>query len=218
MTKVAPKNMECAVCGGISEQFVILSTNCFGSPDLDLRPSQMQRSTMSYWVQECPHCGYVAGDIEKAEYGAITKEQIKSILSNGSLNLHSELAQVFYKKFLLGNAALKRDNRELFFDMLHAAWDCDDAKDMEGARQCRLLALNFLDEYLSETDDEEEKTNLSVCRADLLRRTGQFEKLKTEYSPNMYKEDILKKIISFQIEKANEENVGCFKVSDAAEE
>lgn len=41
------------------------STSTWGYPDLDLRPSEMQRSSMFAWLQECPHCGYVARDIEQ---------------------------------------------------------------------------------------------------------------------------------------------------------
>ena len=55
------------------------STSTFGSPDLDLRPAEMQRSTMEVWLQVCPHCRYIApaisqqvGDLSfvaTAEYG-----------------------------------------------------------------------------------------------------------------------------------------------------
>lgn len=40
-------NNKCAVCGKESEQITLASTNTFGSPDLDLRPPEMKRSTMS---------------------------------------------------------------------------------------------------------------------------------------------------------------------------
>lgn len=63
MTTTVPHHSVCGVCGGISEQTGLQSTNAFGSPDLDLRPPEMERSTMCYWVQTCPQCGYCASDI-----------------------------------------------------------------------------------------------------------------------------------------------------------
>ena len=41
------------------------STSTWGYPDLDLRPAEMKRSSMFAWLQECPHCGFVARDIEQ---------------------------------------------------------------------------------------------------------------------------------------------------------
>ena len=66
----------CYVCGKMSEQMVLVSTNQFGYPDLDLRPPEMERSTMDWWIEECPHCGYVAPDL--SEKTAITKEWLNN--------------------------------------------------------------------------------------------------------------------------------------------
>ena len=57
MTTQSAEECTCAVCGRVSMQGVIMSTNAFGSPDLDLRPPPMERFTIDHWVQECPHCG-----------------------------------------------------------------------------------------------------------------------------------------------------------------
>ena len=58
MTIIKDIETECSVCGETTEQPVLMSTNSWGYPDLDLRPPEMQRSTMHVWIQECPHCGY----------------------------------------------------------------------------------------------------------------------------------------------------------------
>ena len=50
MTTLDERTSTCAICGGRSKQTVVASTNARGSPDLDLRPPEMQRSTMPYWV------------------------------------------------------------------------------------------------------------------------------------------------------------------------
>ena len=45
----------------------------------------MMRSTMPYWIQECPTCGYGAGSIDKAKPGAeeaMAGENFKTLLSS----------------------------------------------------------------------------------------------------------------------------------------
>ena len=64
MTTIMEFNQTCAVCGETSLQPVISSTSTWGYPDLDLRPAEMQRSSMFAWLVECPHCGYVAAKLE----------------------------------------------------------------------------------------------------------------------------------------------------------
>jgi hypothetical protein len=46
----------CAVCGNKSVTDGLMSTNTIGPPDLDMRPAEMQRSTMGYWVDNCEKC------------------------------------------------------------------------------------------------------------------------------------------------------------------
>lgn len=64
MTQIRSIEKKCSVCGKTAMYPVLLSTNCWGYPDLDFRPAEMQRSTMNTWLDECPHCGYVAVNIE----------------------------------------------------------------------------------------------------------------------------------------------------------
>ena len=60
MTTLFADELKCAVCGITSTHSDIGSSSSFGAPDLDLRPAQLLRSTMPYWIQECPFCGYVS--------------------------------------------------------------------------------------------------------------------------------------------------------------
>ncbi len=64
MTIIDQFEKKCQVCGKTSMHPVLMSTNSFGYPDLDLRPAPMQRDTMDTWLDECPHCGYVASSLE----------------------------------------------------------------------------------------------------------------------------------------------------------
>src|SRR5438552_1767736 len=70
MTTFDERPISCSVCGTTSIQPVLASTNSFGPPDLDLRPAEMQRSTIWMWVQRCPECGYCAGSLDEGVEGA----------------------------------------------------------------------------------------------------------------------------------------------------
>src|SRR5919201_615910 len=59
MTTLAPQPFDCPACGAGGTRTVVTSTNELEAPDLDLRPGEMLRSTMPYWVVVCERCGYV---------------------------------------------------------------------------------------------------------------------------------------------------------------
>ncbi|MCX9089811.1 MAG: hypothetical protein OIN90_19880 [Candidatus Methanoperedens sp.] len=61
----------CYVCNKASTHAKIMSTNTFGSPDLDTRPPEMERSTISMWVQICPSCGYSSSNISEVNEKAL---------------------------------------------------------------------------------------------------------------------------------------------------
>jgi len=58
MTTMYEQNVDCFFCGTSSQHGSISSSNTLGSSDLDTRPAEMKRSTICYWVQRCPSCGY----------------------------------------------------------------------------------------------------------------------------------------------------------------
>jgi endogenous inhibitor of DNA gyrase (YacG/DUF329 family) len=78
MTSYGSKTVKCSVCGQDSEQGIIMSTNSFGSMDLDMRPPEMERSSMDLWLQECPHCGYVANSLETPIGFALGREYLST--------------------------------------------------------------------------------------------------------------------------------------------
>ena len=61
-----PGSVRCAVCGTESRQPRAMAPPPEQAPDLDLRPGEPLRSTMRFWLQQCPHCGYAAPDITRA--------------------------------------------------------------------------------------------------------------------------------------------------------
>lgn len=201
----------CSVCAEESEQRVLASSNQFGASDLDLRPPEMLRSTMSFWIQECPHCGYVSENIE--DDTTIDKEFLKSTEYSSCSNndFKSELAKMFYRYYMIN---LLDDNcDDAFHAILHAAWSCDDVGDKDKAVYCRKLAIVELEKIIDNTNKE----ILKVQKADLLRRAGLFNLVINEYSDLNFKDEILQKIISFQIEKSNQEDIKCYTVADVLE-
>lgn len=206
MTTMAKEKLKCSVCGTENEYHVIMSTNSFGSPDLDLRPPEMQRSTMPLWIQECHKCGYVSNDISKKTKIKLEFLQSKEYLSCDGINFKSKLASRFYKYYMI---SLKNKKiKDAFFAVVHAAWACDDAEDFDNAKKCREIAVSLHSKL-------EQDENLSVMKMDLLRRSGQFEVLLNEYSSFKYSQDILNKIAKFEMQKAMEKDTSCYTVSEA---
>ena len=52
-------------------------------------------------------------------------------------------------------------------------------------------------------------------KTDLLRRSGQFETLLTEYASQSFKNDIMNKVLAFQLAKAAEKDDACYTIQDA---
>lgn len=209
MTTIRDFDQTCSVCGNTSPQPVLMSTNTWGYPDLDLRPSEMQRSTMNIWVLECPHCGYVSGNLENKTL--ISEKFLKSdsYMTCDGIEFIGRISKKFYKAYLIAKEV--EEANKCFFNLLHCAWDCDDHEDPNAAK-IRKLALKYFDDL--EFSDEEKKDYLAI-KADLLRRTGQFDLLIEEFSDVTIGEEIYDKIIRFQIEKANEKDTQCYTVEDA---
>ena len=211
MSSIRKTEVTCILCGKPSVQTLLTSTNQFGSPDLDLRPSEMARSTMLWWVQECPHCGYVAKDLSCKSFisqAFLEKEEYRSC---DHKSFKTSLAKTFYRDYLI-NREIGSTNAA-FQSALRAAWACDDVNDTENAIFCRLMALAELEELIYDSHSE----TAMVMKADLLRRTGQFDVLLEEYKDKTFLEDISNQIIAFQMKKAKEKDVGCYTVADVTQ-
>lgn len=172
ITTISSKNQICGVCGAISEQTAIVSTNAFGSPDLDLRLPEMQRSTMPSWVQTCSQCGFCASDIGKTMQGSrdqITQPAYQNQLRNPAF---LELANRFLWWGLVAEA--ERAWTDAANASRFTAWVCDDAELAEAVDACRRLAINRMRVARPHQAPVTDGTvGDSVLRVDLLRRSGQ---------------------------------------------
>ncbi|MBR6744885.1 MAG: DUF2225 domain-containing protein [Clostridia bacterium] len=205
-------SVKCSVCGKSSKQTILLSSNRFGAPDLDLRPPQMMRGTMCWWIQECPHCGYVAKSLDDKTNVTAKWLQSAEYRACNDIDFSSPLAKRFYRHYLISEK--QRNVNDAFYAALHAAWACDDTGDTENAVRCRTLALNELEKMIASGPSNED---FLVLKADLLRRTGAFEALIEEYQNKAFSSDLLNRIIAFQIAKAKLGDTACYTVADVEE-
>jgi hypothetical protein len=174
MTTLEEATKECAICGNESTHKEIISTKALGSSDLDARPPEPERSTIDYWIQRCPQCGYCAPDISKGD-----KEMsniIQSDIYRGQLKntKNPQLANSFLCWSLIQEE--ESQYKIAGWTSVKAAWACDDADNDEAARQCRKRAVEMLEtarqkgQWFAGNAGTEE-----AVLVDLLRRSAQFE-------------------------------------------
>ena len=180
---------------------------------------------MGEWVQQCPACGYVSGKIDN-DPGKVTKKWLKSkaYTHSDGIDFRSGLADQFYKFYKI--SLLNENTERAFFALLHAAWACDDCEDTANAVRCRSMAVPLLNQVTEELtsgqgdpeeDDSDKKDNLLLIKADLLRRSGQFETLLSEYASRHFENEIMNKVLAFQLAKASEKDTACYTVQYAVE-
>ena len=217
---------ECAICGKKYEATEIMSSNCFGSRDLDNRPPQMMRSTLCYQVELCDDCGYANTSITWV-FSEETKEIInsplyRSILLNENIN---RLAKAFMLAGLLHG--MHEEYRTSGFLYLKAAWACDDHNDTANASLARKKAIMVFNEYFKQEfseeqmlyrfeDKEKEDFNLKMIIVDLLRRSESFKEA-ISLAKELLKstsDDLLKKILKFQIRLSRKEDTSCHRVEE----
>jgi len=166
----------CAVCGTVSHHTHLLSTTYFGASDLDGRPSQMKRSTMSWWVSRCPECGYCASSIAKAP--ATAGETVRSETYQAQLRdpRMPDLARSFLCAALVAEADKGLASGGVLEYCLCAAWACDEAESADAAVECRLRAAAAL-EALHKRGDRYVRGGIEdfALLADLYRRAGRFD-------------------------------------------
>jgi len=168
MTTLYPVSVQCAVCGQRSNQTGIGSSNQMGAPDLDLRPPEMLRSTLPHWVQECPHCGYVAPSLEEvseSEAQVVRSAPYRTLLADAALPPHA-------RRFLLRAMILEDgagDLPEAAEETLHAAWAAEDANRPDLAASLRRDAVAL---YRA---GPAVNTDIALRIVDMLRRAGDFE-------------------------------------------
>jgi hypothetical protein len=124
MTLIFPTEITCSNCGTTSRHTTLASTNQLRAPDLDLRPSEMMRSTMSTWLQECPRCGLIAPSLDAEPpdiWGVLSAPAYRAALDDREL---PDLARRFVCRAIIEQA--RADEAAAGQRYLEAAWVMDD--------------------------------------------------------------------------------------------
>jgi hypothetical protein len=206
MTTIEPRKITCGLCGMNSNQMVMMSTNQFGSPDLDLRPPEMKRSTMWVWVHTCPHCGYCASDLAspapRGILGYVNSKEYQAQLNHPEF---PELARKFLCSSMLDE--YNGDNGSAGWSALNAAWACDDEAKTDLAIQCRKRAIDqFLKVRDSGRNFAEDFNSENAILADLYRRTNQDSQLRAIVQQGLAinPEPLIARILNFQLTLSSE--------------
>ena len=181
--------MFCKNCGSPVFARQVMSTNEFGSPDLDLRPAPMRRTLVYHLIQHCPECGYTGNDIRKEppqhpEFHNFLKNKLASGEKLSVKKLYELAAQIelFYNV----------PDYKIVAEMFHkAAWIADDKGDKEFAKKMRKASLD----YQLKLDDRSPDRILQMI--DIARRAEEFEKALEliQKFPESERKDIYEKIL-----------------------
>lgn len=206
----------CAVCGTKDKYRVLMSSNTMGSRDLDTRPPEMLRSTISFWVEKCSSCGYCVADIDKVLKNAketISGSAYKAQLLNSNF---PELANKFLCRMLIEDKA--GEHKAEIYSAICAGWASDDAKMASAASAARelsiqrILAMNAKNEHYAAQKGADE-----LLISDMYRRNGEFEKAgrTIEKGLALEPENIIKTILKFELELIEKKDTAVHKVSEA---
>ena len=202
MTIIRDIDQTCPVCGKQSSQKRIYSICMDGYSYLDFRQLPLDPELIErVWLMECPECGYVGKDFSmEAEIPMdLLKSDAYKSCEGHEFKVHP--AEKFYRRYMIERELNSKEG--CFSNLHHCAWVCDDSED-ENAVEIRKMALKFIDDLVPA--DFKDEIYLSMVKADMLRRTGQFDKLINEFSDVVIGEEDLDAGLQFQLEKARQKD------------
>jgi hypothetical protein len=216
MTTMIKEIIQCAVCGEKSEHFTVGSTNTSGSMDLDTRPPEMMRSTISMWIMVCPSCGYCSMDISKCTEKS--RELVRSPAYQRQLKnpQFPDTANAFLCSSLIKEPA--GQYARAGWESIHAAWVCDDSGSVLSARECRKKAVVLLQKAKEKGQSFAAAAGGSeALLTDLLRRSELFvqaTKICNEGLNNSKTEAIFLEILRLQKALILKKDTACHTVSE----
>jgi hypothetical protein len=218
MTTYAEQEKTCFICGEINVYKAIASTNRFGHSDLDTRPPEMERSTIHCWIQRCPSCSYCAPDISNGPEIATKVVKSDAYLKQRDDSSYPELANKFLCWAIIKEA--KGDTGGAGWTAVQAAWACDDADEESAANESRRRAVSLFEKARSNGSSFANGSGVQeAILADLLRRSGQFDKVETVCQTGLEEgpEAMVKIILHFQQSLARRKDADCYTIAEAAE-
>jgi hypothetical protein len=138
--------------------------------DLDGRPKELTEYILKNLLEVCPHCGYVAENIEKPT--SINREYLRS--PEYMSLCHTEGAESPYLFLRAAFIKLGEQNHEKAITYyVYAAWCADSRFQHELALQCRKNAISLIFSNNKSFADISSKKWVQVI--DLIRRYGDFQ-------------------------------------------
>jgi hypothetical protein len=210
MTTHYEKKVRCSECGAENEYTCIGSTNVFGSPDLDTRPPEMQRSTIFASIQRCPECGYCASEVSTTRPDARAVVGGKEYRDQLNDPTYPELANSFLCKAMVDRES--KDFSAATWAFILAAWACDDSDHPDQAMACRQKAADMLaiaEEHGQQVADQDSAS--TAILVDLLRRSGRIEQAREVIATRRGRitEDIVARILDFQTALLDKNDISC---------
>lgn len=149
MTTVRSRLVTCALCGHAEQRAMIGSTSSRGAPDLDTRPKWM--AGISWYVTQCPRCGYAATDLEGTkglDLAALRAEVATAAYQ--ALRTENDLPEDARRmRCHAALCAAQGDERAAGWASLWSAWVCDDRGAQAGAASGREQALERFNRLLA---------------------------------------------------------------------
>ncbi|MCM1315210.1 MAG: DUF2225 domain-containing protein [Prevotella sp.] len=201
------KKVICSVCGKESSHTVIKKVQAGGVPELDLRPDGEHRNSMEYWIMECPECSYCNGSLEiplDADHSYLESKEYTTL---GGLETENVIVSRFVRKALVN--LKNRDYNEAVKSYLYSAWVFDDEENTASATECRREAISIMENSnLLESDD------MMLLKADLLRRTGQFDKVISEYGEKYFDNPLMLLVSQYEVKLSKDGDSSAHKMSE----
>lgn len=174
MSSLSHEDLTCAVCGLVSSRTLLHGSNSIEPPDFDTRPGEMMRSTLFYWVMDCPHCGYAAPDIRESDVraaGIVRAEPYQRRRTDEALPEDARRFACY--AYLLEEL---QEFASAGWTALHAAWMCDDRGSARSAQHCRSEAIRLWKKGKAHGENfMEDHPQEFALVTDVLRRMGDFD-------------------------------------------
>jgi hypothetical protein len=194
----------CGVCGA-SVRAAFRAPPPEIAPDLDMRPGEPTRSTLTDWIQVCSKCRAAAPDLAvlpSAARAAVESDDYKALTTSAL-----EETLPFRRWALICERTGDRSNQAEA--LLQAAWAADDAAEMTEASKLRTEVAALWDG----TDDLE----LGLRRLDVLRRAGNFAEAEAwaDRLAQRSGEESARSILDFQRARIEARDIGRHLISSA---
>ncbi len=208
--KTEEREFTCSVCGRTSSHTIITQQDKpSGAPDLDLRPAGDHRSMMKYWAMECPGCDYCCTTIDMPFCSDASFFSTIEYKTCGDILTADETAARLIKRALV--FIEEHSYKDAVRSYLAAAWSLDDDGNEFAAKQCRMTAVSLMEDHPAAFRGD---NNFKLIKADMLRRSGEFDRVVREFQDTAYPSLLMTAINFFEVHLASAEDKGIHTIDE----